>query len=430
MTEEFAIRARGLTKNFGNLCAVNHLDLDVPRAMIYGFLGPNGSGKTTAIRMLCGLLTPTSGEAVVLDFEVPGDAIRLKPKIGYMTQKFSLYGDLSVRENLAFIADIYSYPRAARNARITELLQEYEFEDRAGQLAGTMSGGQKQRLALACAVLHKPELLLLDEPTSAVDPRNRRDFWARLFRLASNGTTVLVSTHYMDEAERCHRLAILDHGIKVADGTPQDLQSNTGMTIIEVLADDPYAAQAVIQEMPIVASVTPCLIVRSSLGSSGVSSRSKFGRSAVVAAKYRAGSCQVSPSARPGRLKPSREPTNHTPALALTVMPPRSVVSSGAAPGTTRIDKLPRSSTVTPPAPATISNPGFDTTNAPSPRRGANGSNAISDSPLSFHCRSLSTEPRTMTSNAVSPNEMISANIPSSANTLFIACASAAFTGS
>jgi ABC-2 type transport system ATP-binding protein len=256
MNDDIAIRAIGLTKNFGELCAVNKLDLDVPRAMIYGFLGPNGSGKTTAIRMLCGLLTPSSGSATVLGYDVPGDAIRLKPKIGYMTQKFSLYGDLSVRENLTFIADIYSYQRAERKLRIQEMLDSYDFADRAGQLAGTMSGGQKQRLALACAVLHKPELLLLDEPTSAVDPKNRRDFWARLFRLADSGTTILVSTHYMDEAERCHRLAILDRGVKVADGSPAELQASTGMNIVEVIADDPHKAFSLLNDIPEVASVT------------------------------------------------------------------------------------------------------------------------------------------------------------------------------
>ena len=256
MNDALAIRARGLTKRFGDLTAVDHLDLDVPRASIYGFLGPNGCGKSTTIRMLCGLLTPSEGSADVLGYEIPKNSKELKPKIGYMTQKFSLFGDMTVLENLQFISEIYSYPKGKRVARIDELLEKYDLTQQRTQFVGTMSGGQKQRLALACAVLHKPELLLLDEPTSAVDPQSRRDFWANLFRLAETGTTILVSTHYMDEAERCHRLAILDHGIKVADGTPQELQDNTGMSIIEVLADDPYAAQAVIQKMPAVASVT------------------------------------------------------------------------------------------------------------------------------------------------------------------------------
>jgi ABC-2 type transport system ATP-binding protein len=256
MTEQLAIRARGLTKLFGNLRAVDHLDLDVPRASIYGFLGPNGSGKSTTIRMLCGLLTPSDGHADVLGLEIPRQSRELKPNIGYMTQKFSLFGDMTVNENLQFIAEIYSYPKNLRAARIDELLQKYDLTEQRKQFAGTMSGGQKQRLALACAVLHKPELLLLDEPTSAVDPQSRRDFWANLFRLAEAGTTILVSTHYMDEAERCHRLAILDRGIKVADGTPRDLQQSTGMTIVEVLAEDPYRAQSVISQIPLVVSVT------------------------------------------------------------------------------------------------------------------------------------------------------------------------------
>ena len=253
---ELVIQARNLTKRFGQLTAVDHLDLNVPRSIIYGFLGPNGSGKTTAIRMLCGLLTPSEGSANVLGFDVPGDANPLKSRIGYMTQKFSLYGDLTVLENLRFIADVYSYPRAERKSRIDDLLDRYDLGKQMKQLAGTMSGGQKQRLALACAVLNKPELLLLDEPTSAVDPKSRRDFWAKLFALADAGTTILVSTHYMDEAERCHRLAILDHGRKVADGSPAELQASTGMSVIEVLADSPWAAQNELNTMPEVKSVT------------------------------------------------------------------------------------------------------------------------------------------------------------------------------
>jgi len=256
MNGELAIRARGLSKHFGTLRAVDQLDLDVPRASIYGFLGPNGSGKSTTIRMLCGLLTPTEGSANVMGLEVPAQSNELKPRIGYMTQKFSLFGDMTVAENLEFIAEIYSYPAGQRASRVDELLEKYDLVAQRKQFAATMSGGQKQRLALACAVLHHPDLLLLDEPTSAVDPQSRRDFWANLFRLAQGGTTILVSTHYMDEAERCHRLAILDHGVKVADGAPQELQQSTGMNVIEVLADDPYHAQAAVISMPMVASVT------------------------------------------------------------------------------------------------------------------------------------------------------------------------------
>ena len=256
MDAELAIVARGLSKHFGSLRAVSKLDLDVPRGQIYGFLGPNGSGKSTTIRMLCGLLEPTEGSASVLGMDVPENSHRLKPKIGYMTQKFSLFGDMTVHENLQFIAEIYSVPKAKRAARIDELLARYNLVKQRRQLAGTMSGGQKQRLALACAVLHHPELLLLDEPTSAVDPQSRRDFWSNLFRLAEGGTTILVSTHYMDEAERCHRLAILDHGSKVADGTPAELQASTGMHVVEVVSPDPYDAQTALHGAPGVVSVT------------------------------------------------------------------------------------------------------------------------------------------------------------------------------
>ena len=256
MNNGYAIEARGLSKHFGDLKAVSELDLKVPRGQIYGFLGPNGSGKSTTIRMLCGLLTPTHGTAMVLDTEIPGRSEKLKPRIGYMTQKFSLFGDMTVIENLQFIAEIYSVANRDRKARIDELLDKYDLVDQRRQLAGTMSGGQKQRLALACAVLHRPELLLLDEPTSAVDPQSRRDFWANLFRLAEAGTTIMVSTHYMDEAERCHRLAILDRGVKVADGTPQELQASTGMHIIEVTAQNPYHAQEALYCAEHIASVT------------------------------------------------------------------------------------------------------------------------------------------------------------------------------
>jgi ABC-2 type transport system ATP-binding protein len=256
MKPEMAIEARGLTKRFGELTAVDALDLDVPRGRIYGFLGPNGSGKSTSIRMLCGLLTPSAGTANVLGVSIPGSTDALKPKIGYMTQSFSLFVDMTVVENLQFIAAIYSYPQAERKQRIDELLERYNLTAKRNALAGTLSGGQRQYLALACAVLHHPELLLLDEPTSAVDPQSRRNFWSNLFRLAKAGTTILLSTHYMDEAERCHRLAILARGVKVADGTPDELQHRTGMHVIEVIADDPYAAQTALSVAPEIASVT------------------------------------------------------------------------------------------------------------------------------------------------------------------------------
>ena len=245
-----AIRARGLTRRFGKLVAVDHVDLEVPARRVYGFLGPNGSGKSTTIRMLCGLLTPSEGEIEVLGLRIPAQADALRPHIGYMTQKFSLFEDLSVRENLEFLAAIQGVPKAKTKARIDELIGQYHFGDRQKQLAGTLSGGQKQRLALACAVIHEPELLFLDEPTSAVDPESRRDFWEKLFELADIGTTLLVSTHLMDEAERCHRLAILDRGALVADGTPHELTAQLeGRTFI-VETDNPRAAQRVLVDVP------------------------------------------------------------------------------------------------------------------------------------------------------------------------------------
>jgi ABC-2 type transport system ATP-binding protein len=240
-----AIRARGLTRRFGEFVAVDRLDLDVPARHVQGFLGPNGSGKSTTIRMLCGLLTPSAGEIEVLGLPIPAQAEALRRRLGYMTQKFSLFEDLGVRENLEFLAAIQGLPRVRARRRVDELLQQYRFEDRQRQLAGTLSGGQKQRLALACAVIHEPELLFLDEPTSAVDPESRRDFWEKLFELADAGTTLLVSTHLMDEAERCHRLVILDHGRVVADGTPAALTGAlAGRTLVVEVADPRRARHA------------------------------------------------------------------------------------------------------------------------------------------------------------------------------------------
>ena len=239
-----AIQARGLTRRFGELVAVNGVDLSVPKACVYGFLGPNGSGKSTTIRMLCGLLTPSAGEISVLGYRVPEQAEELKKHIGYMTQRFSLFEDLNVRENLEFLAAVQGVPKAQAIARIDELLREYHLDDRTKQMAGTLSGGQKQRLALAGAVIHRPELLLLDEPTSAVDPESRRDFWEKLFDLADAGTTILVSTHYMDEAERCHRLAILDTGVLVADGVPAEMAAALAGRTFRVLSEQPRKAQA------------------------------------------------------------------------------------------------------------------------------------------------------------------------------------------
>lgn len=253
---EFAIRARGLTRRFGSLVAVNEVDLDIPTGRIYGFLGPNGSGKSTTIRMLCGLLRPSAGRATVLGLDAARDSEALKNRIGYMTQSFSLYQDLSVGENLQFIGEIYAIPRRERRRRVGELLSRYNLAGREGQRAGALSGGQRQRLALAAAVMHRPQLLLLDEPTSAVDPSNRRDFWEGLFELAERGTTILVSTHYMDEAIRCHNLAILDRGVKVADGSSRALGESIGTHVVEVRADNADAAHLALGKIPRIVSLT------------------------------------------------------------------------------------------------------------------------------------------------------------------------------
>ena len=253
---EFAIQARGLTRRFGALVAVSDVDLNVPTGKIYGFLGPNGSGKSTTIRMLCGLLTPSSGQASVLGLDAGRDSEALKQQIGYMTQRFSLYEDLSVRENLQFIGEVYAISRRERRGRMDELLSRFRLTGRERQRAGTLSGGQKQRLALAAATMHRPRLLLLDEPTSAVDPSNRRDFWESLFELTEQGTTILVSTHYMDEAVRCHNLAILDRGVKVADGSPRSLGENIATNVIEVQADDIDAAHIALHGVPQIVSLT------------------------------------------------------------------------------------------------------------------------------------------------------------------------------
>jgi ABC-2 type transport system ATP-binding protein len=246
-TAAAAILARGLTRRFGALVAVDAVDLAVPRGVVYGFLGPNGSGKSTTMRMLIGLLTPSAGTIEVLGLRIPEQAEALKRRIGYMTQRFSLYDDLSVLENLRFLAAVQGVPPRDLRARVEAALVRHRLDARRNQLAGTLSGGQRQRLALAGAVLHDPELLILDEPTSQVDPESRRAFWDHLFELADAGTTLLVSTHFMDEAERCHRIAILDRGRLVADGTPRELEARIGWQVLRIDLGQPRAAQALLR---------------------------------------------------------------------------------------------------------------------------------------------------------------------------------------
>jgi ABC-2 type transport system ATP-binding protein len=231
---DLAIKAKGVTHKFGDFTAVDQVDLSIPKQKIYGFLGPNGSGKSTMMRMLTGLLSITAGSIEVLGMQLPKDAEALRLRIGYMTQKFSLYDDLTIYENLNFMAKIYNIPKNNIHKRIQSQLNTYALDRCYKQLAGSLSGGQRQRLALAAATLHQPELLFLDEPTSAVDPENRRNFWETLFDLCDQGTTILVSTHYMDEAERCHALAILEAGKKRADGSPKQLMTDMSAHTIEI----------------------------------------------------------------------------------------------------------------------------------------------------------------------------------------------------
>ena len=253
---DIVISATGLSRRFGSLVAVNNVDLQIPAGTIYGFLGPNGSGKSTTIRMLCGLLTPSAGSATVMGLDTRKQSEVLKQKIGYMTQRFSLFEDLTVAENLRFISEVYALSRKRRKTRVAQLIEEFNLSKQLKQRTGTLSGGQKQRLALAAAILHDPQILFLDEPTSAVDPKNRRDFWEILFDLAAQGTTILVSTHYMDEAARCHSLAILDQGVKVADGSPKQLGESISLNVLEVVAEDPNKARISLAQQQAISSIT------------------------------------------------------------------------------------------------------------------------------------------------------------------------------
>jgi ABC-2 type transport system ATP-binding protein len=228
-----AVVTRGLRKMFGTFVAVDGLDLTIPRGEVFGLLGANGSGKTTTIRMLTGLLTPTAGTASVVGFDIAREQESIRQAIGYMSQKFGLYDDLTVVENLRFYATIYGLRGDERESRMIQLLAELDLSPRVKQLAGTLSGGWKQKLALACATAHRPAMLFLDEPTAGVDPAARRRFWEIIYALAAQGTTILVTTHYMDEAARCQRLAFLSRGHLIAVGTPDDIPRHFGQPTIE-----------------------------------------------------------------------------------------------------------------------------------------------------------------------------------------------------
>lgn len=247
---EYAVETEELTCTFGSLVAVDRLTLGVRRPEILGLVGPDGAGKTTTLRMLAGILPPTSGRARVLGFVLPGQAERLKAHIGYMPQRFSLYADLTVEENLAFFAEIYRVPRPERVQRMEELLQFAQLSAFRKRRAGYLSGGMKQKLALACTLIHRPELLLLDEPTTGVDPVARREFWGILYHLLSQGRTILVSTPYMDEAERCNRVAFLSRGRLLRIGTPAELKAAYPHELLEVHARPLEEAAARTREVP------------------------------------------------------------------------------------------------------------------------------------------------------------------------------------
>lgn len=242
------LRVEHLSRQFGSFVAVRDVSFEVQRGEIFGVLGPNGAGKSTTIRMLCGILEPSGGGGTVVGCDLRTESERIKSRIGYMTQRFSLYEDLSVLENLRFYAGIYGVPWRSRRARVDAVLRQGGLLARRDQLAGTLSGGWKQRVALACATVHQPPLLFLDEPTAGVDPVSRREFWEQIHELAAAGTTALLTTHYMDEAERCHRLAFLFHGELLDIGTPEAIVRRRKLRVAELLTDDARAAAQLLRE--------------------------------------------------------------------------------------------------------------------------------------------------------------------------------------
>lgn len=248
MNTETIINVHNLQKSFNNKKIVKGINLHVKKGEIFGFLGPNGSGKTTTIRMLCGLLTPDAGDGFCLGYNILTESSKIKPYVGYMTQKFSFYTDLSVEENLSFIAGVYDLDN--RKQRIAKILDEYNLTSRRKQLTGELSGGWKQRFALAACLLHEPKLLLLDEPTAGVDPLARREFWDKIHSLSEKGVTTLVSTHYMDEAERCTFLAYLAYGELIITGTTQDIIAKTKLKTWEITGDQPIILLQKIKNLP------------------------------------------------------------------------------------------------------------------------------------------------------------------------------------
>ena len=256
MSPEPIIEVRHLTKRFGDLVAVNDISFSVNQGEIFAFLGPNGSGKSTTIRMLCGILLPTSGEGHVLGFDIAHEGEKIKQGIGYMSQRFALYEDLTVWENLDFYAGVYNMPRATRRGRLDEMVAMAGLTGREKQLAGQLSGGWKQRLALGCAFIHRPKLLFLDEPTAGVDPVSRQDFWKLIYELTREGVTVFVTTHYLDEAEHANRIGMITDGILRAMAPPTELKRALEGHLLNVICDDPFEAIGILEESPDILNVT------------------------------------------------------------------------------------------------------------------------------------------------------------------------------
>lgn len=250
-----AISVQNLTKRYGDKTVVDSVSMDVAVGEIMGFLGPNGSGKTTTIRLMCGLLEPDAGGGQVLGFDIRKDRRSIKRKVGYMTQRFSFYEDLTIEENLRFVAGLYGMSSVRRV--VADTLEDLGLSTRRSQLAGSLSGGWKQRLALAACIMHRPDLLILDEPTAGVDPKARREFWDEIHARAQNGLTVLVSTHYMDEAERCHRIGYISYGKLVAKGTVEEVVRNAALTMFVITGDNIDEAASALREAPSVDQVAP-----------------------------------------------------------------------------------------------------------------------------------------------------------------------------
>jgi ABC-2 type transport system ATP-binding protein len=255
MSAENSVQATQLTRKFGDFVAVDQISFDIPKGEIFGLLGPNGAGKTTTIRMLCGILAPTSGQAHVLGFDVAKQSEQVKQRIGYMSQKFSLYNDLSVSENLNFYANLYGIPREKVKPRITELIEIAGLQGHEKQLTGNLSGAWRQRLALACAIVHEPPMIFLDEPTAGVDPVSRREFWEMIYTMAGRGVSVLATTHYMDEAEFCNVIGMMYRSRLIALNDPDSLKDEMRGILFEVDCHEPGRAEKILRDLPTVQDV-------------------------------------------------------------------------------------------------------------------------------------------------------------------------------